>query len=335
MRARTFIYSVFACSLCWLLASCADTEQYISDGVKHDPVFPSWQEVFPLWDQQLNIMSFVEPTEVVPTDVDDPAYDDFIENQDFKAARIITITWTDNSVMVENPQVDKGVDVSVLGTRVIVRNLESEAGADDARGKVTYLLRGKCSDGQLKVYSNKKFQLILDDVELHCSNGPAISIQNKKRCFVTLAGSQHSSLRDGEVYASDLQPTGEDEKGCLFSEGQLIFTGNGTLLVTGQHQHGIASDEYVRIHPGCTIQIHAAKDGIHTKEQYHQSGSMVMSYAMKDALQSDSLGIQLTGGYLYLFGERAMTANGGGQITVTEPGKVVALSVDDATMKTH
>lgn len=321
MRARTFIYYVIGLGLMPLLASCADTEQYIAD-VEHDPVFPSFQEVLQMWEDLLNSYDYVEPDETIPTDETDPEYDDFIENQDFKASRVITITWSENSVTVDNPQAEKGVEITVNGTRVIVRNLESEVGADDARGKVSYLLQGRCEDGQFKVYSNKKFQLILNELHLTCSDGPAISIQEKKRCFVTLSGQNSSRLCDGEVYASDAVPTGEDEKGCLFSEGQLIFTGKGTLTVRGLHQHGIASDEYVRVHPGCEIWVNAVKDGIHTKERYQQSGGLVRSYAQKDALQSDSLGIWLTGGYLYLFGERAMTANGGGQISVTAPGKV-------------
>lgn len=326
------IYSLLACSL--LMASCADTYQYIAPEVNDEPepvAVPSYAEVLQLWEDRLWSADFVEPVEPEPTDVDDPDYDNFIETQGFKDGRTITIEWTGSEVHIDNTQADKGVEVTAEGGYVVVRNQESEEGADDARGKVTYRLRGTDGVGQLKVYSNKKFQLVLDNLYLTCPDGPAISIQEKKRCFVTLATGSVNTLRDAEQYASDVVPTAEDEKGCLFSEGQLIFSGNGSLRVHGFHQHGIASDEYVRIHPGCSIEIKAAKDGIHTKQQYHQTGSVVRSYALKDALQSDSLGVRLTGGYLYLFGERALTANGGGSLQVDAPAQICPIEFADQT----
>lgn len=313
-------------SALWFLAACADTEQYVAPPVEHDPVIPTYAEVMAYWETQLPASTFVDPIEEVPTDPDNPDYDNFIENQDFKTARVVMISWNGNKVEIDNPQANKGVEVTADGGYVVVRNLESEEGADDARGKMTYHLTGSSTEGQIKVYSNKKFQLVLDNLSLRCPNGPAVSIQQKKRCFVTLADGSVNHISDGEAYHSDsLAETAavglEDEKGCFFSEGQLIFGGNGSLMVTGSHQHGIASDEYVRIHPGCLIDVTAVKDAIHTKQQYQQSGSIVRCYALKDGLQSDSLGIHLTGGRLYLYGERPLTANGNGSVVVTPPAQ--------------
>lgn len=314
------LYSLL--SACLLCTSCADTEQYIAREHVHDPApMPSYQEVFQQWMDSLSLFDYEDPVEPIPTDADDPDYDNFVETQDFKVGRTVSITWNEADVTIDNPQESRGVKVTAEGGRVVVCNLETAADADDARGKVTYLLQGTSADGQIKIYSDKKFQLRLQELNLTCTDGPAISIQHKKRCFIMLQGK--STLIDGEQYASDaLAEPVEDEKGCLFSEGQLIFCGEGTLSVWGRHQHAIASDEYIRIHPGCYIQVNGAKDGIHCKQQYRQTGGNVFSYAQKDALQSDSLGIRVEGGYLYLFGERAMTANGGGSIDVIEPGRV-------------
>lgn len=313
-----------------LWTSCADTYQFILPEDQPDPEVPveapSYDEVLQKWEAALPSAEFFEPVEVVPTNPEDPDFDNFLENQDFKPSRTVTLTWMGSTVSIDNPQAEKGVDIEVNGSRVIVRNLESEAGADDARGKVTYCLRGHTPDGQLKVYSNKKFQLLLEGVDLCCSDGPAISIQHKKRCFVTLAEGTSNSLSDSEVYASDdVQTAVEDEKGCLFSEGQLIFSGKGQLSVVGHHQHGIASDEYVRVHPGCQLTVQAVKDGIHTKQQYHQSGGLVRSYALKDGLQTDSLGVTFTGGFLYLFGERPLTTNGEGKLQMTSQARLCLL----------
>lgn len=315
------------------LASCADTEQYIGDD--DTVVRPAWDKIVQQWEATLPSAGFIEPNEVVPTDELDPDYDNYIENQDFKQGRIVDLVWTNDSIMVSNPQADKGVVVTTNGTFALISNTESSADADDARGKVTYRLSGKCSDGQLWIYSEKKFRLLLDGLELTSREGSAINIQSKKRCFVVCQEGTVSKLCDNESYLTDnVDPEGcfppfgygKDEKGCLFSEGQLIFYGPGRLEVQGKHQHGIASDEYIFVHPSSNITVTAVKDGIHSKEQYQQTGGIVRSYAEKDALQSDTLGIQVRGGYLYLFGERGMTANGGGQISVSEPGRTCEIT---------
>jgi len=309
-----------------LLVSCADTERYYE--VPDVPVRPTWDETLTQWETLLPMADFAEVTETIPTDTLQPHYDDFIENQEFKTGRVITIAWTGNTVTIDNPQEGKGVKVTANGARVVVENLVSQADADDARGKVTYRLQGQSADGQFKVYSDKKFQLQLDNLDLACTDGPAISIQTKKRCFVVCNEGTTNHLQDGAVYASDAQtaPT-EDEKACLFSEGQLIFYGPGELTVQANHQHAIASDEYIYVHGTSRITItDAAKDGIHTKEQYYQSGGIVRSYAEKDALQSDTLGIDITGGFLYLCGSRAVKTAGLGTLSVTPPARIASIS---------
>ena len=311
-----------------LLSSCADTERYIADEEPEEPVQIPYETAWLQWDAALPFASFTDASETVPTDTLAADYDDYLENQDFKANRVVTLTWSGETVAVDNPQEKKGVTVTVNGGRVVVTNLESTEDADDARGKVTYRLQGTSDNGQLKVYSAKKFQLVLAGIELTCPDGPAISIQTKKRCFVTLDEGTANVLCDSATYASDaVAEPEEDEKGCLFSEGQLIFSGKGALTVTGHHQHGIASDEYIRVHSGCHIDVKdSPKDGIHSKQQYQQTGGLVRSYSTKDALQADSLGISVTGGSLYLCGERAYTAGGGGEASVNDPGQWVPLS---------
>lgn len=317
-------YLLIASGLLWVV-SCADTEQYIE---QPDPVVrPTYAEAMAQWEAMLPSSAFIDAVEVVPTDTLQPYYDDYIENSEFKNGRIITLQWQGDHVTVDNPQADKGVKVIVSGTRVVIENLESQLDADDARGKVTYRLQGTSSDGQFKVYSDKKFQLQLDGLQLTCADGPAISIQTKKRCFVVCTEGSDNHLADGATYASDaVADPQEDEKGCLFSEGQLIFYGPGQLSVTGHHQHAIASDEYIVMHSGCHVTVlDAVKDGIHAKEQYHQIGGMVRSYASKDALQTDTLGIQLQGGYLYLCGSNAYKTDGNGTLTQTQ-GQLAPIS---------
>jgi hypothetical protein len=139
-----------------------------------------------------------------------------------------------------------GVTVTTDGADVTVNS--STAG-------VKYILSGTASDGSFKIYSSKKYELDLEGVNITNSDGAAINSQSEKRAFIVLGEGTTNTLVDGSSYdtADD-----EDEKGTIFSEGQIIFSGNGTLDVTGNYKHGIVSDDYLRFRPGNVINITAS-----------------------------------------------------------------------------
>lgn len=118
---------------------------------------------------------------------------------------------------------------------------------------VMYELSGSTNDGFFKLYSTTKQGITLNGVNITNPNGAAINVQgtvlepNKgKRTFVVVNGD--NTLFDGETYSDT--PSGEDEKATFFSEGQLIFSGSGTLSVDAIGKSGIASDDYIVIQSG-------------------------------------------------------------------------------------
>ena len=204
---------------------------------------------------------------------DDP--EDLISSTSFD--KTITITFSasgDASVSGD----EDGI-VTVQGNGVTVRNSSS---------KVKYILKGTTSNGFFKVYSDKKQAIVLDGVSITNPSGAAINNQCKKRCYVVLIGS--SILGDGTSYDT---PDGEDEKGAFFSEGQLLFSGDGSLDVLASGKSGIVSDDYVHIMDGVTVTVNsAAGHGIRGKDAVLVSGGTVdvtVSADMKKAVTSDSL----------------------------------------------
>lgn len=138
---------------------------------------------------------------------------------------------------------------------------------NSTRSKVGYIVIGSCSNGSVKIYSTKKFQIMANSLTLTNPTGPAINIQSGKTVYFTLSGT--STLCDGATYAqatTGSDGTPEDQKGTLFSEGQLIFDGTGTLNVTSLGGHGICSDDYIRVRSGNINITAAAKDGFHTND---------------------------------------------------------------------
>ncbi len=225
--------------------------------------------------------SYTEIAETIITDKNDDEYDDFIENSSFASS--IQIAYTNGSATVIGSV--SGVAVTTNGAHVTVN--ASVAG-------VEYVLSGSASNGSFKVYSDKKFKLTLAGVSLTNNSGAAINIQSGKRVFVEVKTETENYLADASSYST---VTGEDEKGCFFSEGQLIFSGTGALTVTGNYKHGICSDDYVRLRSGSNITVASAvKDGIHTNDKIIIGGGTLTVTASSDGLECEKGFIDIRGG---------------------------------------
>ena len=227
--------------------------------------------------------SYVEIAETIITDKNDDEYDDFIENSSFASS--IQIAYANGSATVTGSV--SGVTVTTNGAHVTVN--ASVAG-------VEYVLSGSTSNGSFKVYSDKKFKLTLAGVSLTNDSGAAINIQSGKRVFVEVKTETENYLADASSYST---VTGEDEKGCFFSEGQLIFSGTGALTVTGNYKHGICSDDYVRLRSGSNITVASAvKDGIHTNDKIIIGGGILKVKASGDGLDCEKGFIDIRGGLI-------------------------------------
>lgn len=212
--------------------------------------------------------------------------DDILANSSFTDTVLIQYGVT---TTVTNPLENNGVAVTVSGDDVTVN-----AGV----AGVVYQLQGTASDGSLKLYSDKKFALLLNGVTLTNNDGPAINIQSKKRAFVVLAANTSNSLNDGASYTA--ANGDEDQKATLFSEGQLIFSGAGSLTVAGNYKHAICSDDYIRVTEGTITIGKAATDGFHTNEAFIADGGTITVTANSDGIECEEGYIVVNDGHFVL-----------------------------------
>lgn len=177
---------------------------------------------------------------IATDDAGDTTDEDIVDNTTF--SRKIYVTYSTSGSATVTGAGSQGVTIS--GNDVTIDNTTTSE-------KVIYELSGTTTDGFFKVYSNNKQALILNGVSITNKAGAAINNQGKKRCFVHIQGT--NTLKDGSSYTDT--PSGEDEKAAFFSEGQLIFSGSGSLTVTASGKSGITSDDYVRVMSAPTLTV--------------------------------------------------------------------------------
>lgn len=173
-------------------------------------------------------------------------------------------------------------------------------------------LSGTTSDGSLLVNSLKKYGMILNGVSITNPDGAAINNQCGKSLFLTLADGTVNTLTDGELYAAQ----DYDEKGTLFSEGQIYFGGTGSLTINGKGKNGVACDDYIVVNGG-TIKIDVddtGANGIKVNDGFTINDGVLTIDVKADAAR----GIRC----------EARTTIAGGVTTITTSGDCETESID-------
>ncbi|HZK03239.1 MAG TPA: carbohydrate-binding domain-containing protein [Bacteroidaceae bacterium] len=224
-----------------------------------------------------------ELEEFIVTDPEDNDYNDFIENYPIEGT--ITITYNGSSATVSGSY--KFVEVKTNGAHVTVMS---------AQKKMNYILKGSTQNGSFKIYSDNKFKLELSGLDITNPRGPALNIQTGKSVYIYLKPGTTNNLTDGLIYDSNPY---EDQKGALFSEGQLLISGLGSLNVTSLSAHGICSDDYIRIRQGTgDITVNAFRDGISTNDYFLMYGGNLNLTAGDDGIDVNKGKVNIMGGRL-------------------------------------
>jgi len=247
-------------------------------------------------DTQLNILK----TDASTSDYQITEIDSITFGADVPTTDIIRITYSGSSVSVDNPYAYYGVSITQSGGDVVINSTVEDI-------ELKYYVSGTTSDGSLKVYSNYKFNLVLNGVDITNTDGAAINIQSSKKITITMADGTSNRLTDGTTY---VETDGEDMKSTLFSEGQLNFEGEGSLSVIGNYKHAICSDDYIRIKSGNVTVTGAAKDGIHCNDYFRMDGGILNITASSDGIECEKGYIQINGGSITVnSGDDAITAS--------------------------
>lgn len=270
----------------------------------------------------------VDSTALSESETIDAEDEDYVENNSFK--NTITITYNGSSATKSGDDNDL---VSISGSNVTLNPTK----------KTHIVLKGSTTAGQFRINDNddaKKCLLELSGVSITGADGPAINIQSGKRCYVVLTDGTVNHLSDGDDYAQ----SDEDRKATFFSEGELLFSGKGSLRVSSTKKNGIQSDDYIMTRPGTNIYVKStsghgiksndaliirggvinvevsaeAAKGLTTDGYYLQQGGRVTSITTGDAkYDSDDLDVSGSSG---LKADSIVTIDGG-QLLCRSTGK--------------
>ena len=170
--------------------------------------------------------------------------------------------------------------------------------ADGSTVKITsggdYIFTGKVSDGQIYVStaSEEKVTIILNGVDITCTYGPAIYVDEAKKCTIKVKEGSVNNLAD--VTKSKVND------GVIFSNDTLRIKGNGTLNINAGNAHGISSDDDV-IFDNSICNIKAAKSGICANDDITINGGTLTVNGSTNGLKSKG-SINVNGGTSYICG---------------------------------
>ena len=192
-----------------------------------------------------------------------------------------------------------------------------------------YVFSGNLEDGSIIVdaHDSSKVWILLDGVEINCSDDACIQVDQADKVFLTLAEGSQNKLTSGSVYSDTALSDGTD--GAIFAHDDLTINGSGSLAVTAQYSHGISANDDLVI-TGGTITISAVEDAIHVNDSIRIKDAEITVTAGDDGVLTSN---EVENGYLYIeSGTLDITASGDGIHTtgdITVAGGEISISAGD------
>lgn len=187
----------------------------------------------------------------------------------------VTISWTASGASVVIPESVEGVTAEVSGGDVVITNTNTWSEQE-------FILSGTSSAGSFTYNGDFKAKFHLHGLSLTSTSGAAIDIECGKRIDLI--------LKDGSTNTFADAATGE-QKAAFYCRGHMEVSGSGSLTVSGNSKHALATKEYLFLKQSVgTITIaKAASDGIHCGEYFLMNGGdIVLNNIGGDGLQVET-----------------------------------------------
>lgn len=149
----------------------------------------------------------------------------------------------------------------------------------------TYILSGKLTDGSVTVDAgDAKVQLVLNGVEITCSDGAPICILDANKVFITLAEGTENTLENGGTLNA---AGGYDVDAAVYSRCDLTINGSGSLNVISPAGHGISCKDDLAI-TGGSITVTCANQAIDANDSIRICGGTLTLDSGKDGIHAEN-----------------------------------------------
>ncbi len=239
---------------------------------------------------------------------------------------VIEIDFTQNTarLLSETAQAITGDGVTVLAedtASVIVSATEYGITiSSSVNAKIRYNLSGEL-DGTLSVSSAGDYQLYLDDVTIIGSAGPALDLESSKKAFIATASGTTNMLMDSATRSMTM-------KAALYGKGPMVFSGEGTLMVTGSYKHGIFSKDYIRVQSGELDVAVSSKDAVRSVNGFIFDDGELTINAAGTVTDDESKGVKVEGSEGDDGAGRGYIVINGGYLDITSVDKAITAGWD-------
>ena len=154
-----------------------------------------------------------------------------------------------------------------------------------------YRISGTLTDGSITVDAedNSKVWILLEGVDITCSDDACIRVDQADKVFLTLAEGSANTLQSGESYSAEA--LSDKTGGVIFAHDDLTINaagdGSGSLQITAGYKHGIDANDDLKI-TGGTISIACPQDGMHVNDSLRITGASIEVAASDDGLHCDT-----------------------------------------------
>lgn len=216
-----------------------------------------------------------------------------------------------------NPYATKGVTITATAGVVTV---SATSGIDN----LEYHILGATSSGNLAISSDKSIKLVLTNTTITNPNGAAISISGGKTTNILLTAGTANTLSDGST---------STKNGAITTDGPILITNSGNLLISGVKKHGINTSSTVSVQNGNITIGSAATDGVHS-EGFNMSGGTLNINATGDGIDAGDGAIAISAGAINITSTtKDVKGVATGKNSVTVSGGTITLTVSGAQSK--
>lgn len=196
-----------------------------------------------------------------------------------------------NSEYFDTDDLDTSFDDTVAEITLSGSNADiSGRGAEFADRKInitsggTYVFSGTLDDGQIYVNTKEKVQIVLNGVNISCSDSSPVFIEDSDNAVITVCGD--NSLTDSANYVYENAESNEPDA-VIYSKDDLSVNGSGTLNLTANYNEGLASKNDLRI-SGITLNVTSVGNSVKGKDSLAVMDAVINADSQSDGLKSSN-----------------------------------------------